>query len=237
MPTFAFSPKTYADGEVGFESDFDLIKSDLETALNVTRLDADNVQDGGVPGSAIIAGSVTTAKIADASITPDKISSDSSVDANRAVGTTQIVDGDIETAAFDSDAVTSAKLGSTNYATDAFASVSYIASSEEIIESCSLTVSSGAVKDVWIIIVPSNTGSAPISIPGTDTGILRLKRGSTTIGSWLFTEVNGEISTPQFLMALDTGPAVGANTYSVTYEGPDNITIGGFRLYAIERYG
>ena len=57
-------PKNYADGTVLFESDLDDIKDNLETFVNVTKLNDDNIQDQGINAST---------KLADNSITGDKL--------------------------------------------------------------------------------------------------------------------------------------------------------------------
>lgn len=47
MPTYSTN-KTYADGNVLTEQDLDNIKDSIETFLNVTKLDDDNLQDDGI---------------------------------------------------------------------------------------------------------------------------------------------------------------------------------------------
>jgi microcystin-dependent protein len=66
--------KTYQDGDVLLESDLDGIKSSIETFLNITGLNDDNIQDGGITGSTkLVNGSVTQAKLASDAVTTAKV--------------------------------------------------------------------------------------------------------------------------------------------------------------------
>jgi hypothetical protein len=47
MPQLSIS-KTYADGTTLFESDLDNIKDGLETFINTTKLDGENIQDSAI---------------------------------------------------------------------------------------------------------------------------------------------------------------------------------------------
>lgn len=71
--------KTYADGSVLNESDLDNIKDSIETFVNTTKLDADNLQDSGVTNAKLSANSVSTAKIQNDAVTADKLASDAVV--------------------------------------------------------------------------------------------------------------------------------------------------------------
>lgn len=79
MPTLTIT-KTYSDGVVLTEADLDNIKDDVETFLNVTKIDSANIQADGVTATelrddASIDGnrSVTTDHIRDASVTAAKL--------------------------------------------------------------------------------------------------------------------------------------------------------------------
>lgn len=63
MPTLTIT-KTYQDGDILLESDLDNIKDDVETFLNVTKLDGDNLQSGSIDTDQLAASSVTAAKLA-----------------------------------------------------------------------------------------------------------------------------------------------------------------------------
>jgi hypothetical protein len=63
MPTLTIT-KTYQDGDILLESDLDNIKDDVETFLNVTKLDGDNLQNGSIDTDQLAASAVTAAKLA-----------------------------------------------------------------------------------------------------------------------------------------------------------------------------
>lgn len=86
--------RDYADGEILLAADLDAFLDDLETFLNITKLNDDNIQTGGITGSL---------KLANASVTKAKMAADS-------VGTTQIVDSNITTAKIADSNVTTAKI-------------------------------------------------------------------------------------------------------------------------------
>jgi microcystin-dependent protein len=72
MPTVSLT-KSYATGSVLTETDLDNIRTGIQTALNTTKLDGDNLQTGGVPTAALADSAVTTAKINDLAVTTAKI--------------------------------------------------------------------------------------------------------------------------------------------------------------------
>jgi len=72
MPTLTIT-KTYSDGTVLTEADLDNIKDDVETFLNVTKIDQDNIQTGGVNAASLATNSVTTIKITDLNVTTAKL--------------------------------------------------------------------------------------------------------------------------------------------------------------------
>lgn len=66
--------KQWANGEVLLEADLDYIKTDLETFLNTTKINDDNIQTGGITGSSkLVDLSVTAGKMATDSVTTAKI--------------------------------------------------------------------------------------------------------------------------------------------------------------------
>lgn len=90
MPTLTVT-KSYSDGAVLNASDLDDIITSIETLINTTGLDDDNIQNSGITASSklidgtisaakIATSAVTTAKINDAAVTTDKLA-DSSVTA------------------------------------------------------------------------------------------------------------------------------------------------------------
>lgn len=66
--------KSYLDGEILLEADLDNIKDDVETFLNVTGINDDNIQAAGITASSkLIDATITTAKLADDCVTAAKI--------------------------------------------------------------------------------------------------------------------------------------------------------------------
>lgn len=113
MPTLNIN-KSYADGEVLFESDLDNIINDTETFINVTKLDDDNLQDNGITASLkLVDGTITTAKLASDAVTTAKIIDDAVTTSkiiNDAVTTAKILDANVTTAKILDANVTTAKL-------------------------------------------------------------------------------------------------------------------------------
>lgn len=130
--------RTFDDDNFSAKQDIDNILDDMETFLNVTQLDDDNIQDASITGSdkltadTISAGklassAVTTAKIVDDSVTDDKLAADCAgngltQDANGAIAvnvddstlevssdTVQVKDNGVTTAKINDNAVTNAK--------------------------------------------------------------------------------------------------------------------------------
>lgn len=96
--------KNWADGEILLEADLDEIKTDVETFLNTTKINDDNIQTSGITASSkLIDASISTAKLADSSVTTAKIN-------DSAVTTAKINDSAVTTAKINASAVTKAKL-------------------------------------------------------------------------------------------------------------------------------
>ncbi len=104
--------RTYADGSILFESDLDAVVDDIETLLNTTLLDDDNIQDQGITASTkLVDASISSGKIATSAITTAKIADD-------AVTAAKVADGAIDAAAkLASDVVTTAKILDANVTT------------------------------------------------------------------------------------------------------------------------
>lgn len=66
--------KTYSDGTTLFESDLDAIRSSIETFLNVTGINDDNIQDLGITASTkLVNGSISEGKLAANSVSDSKL--------------------------------------------------------------------------------------------------------------------------------------------------------------------
>jgi microcystin-dependent protein len=97
--------RLYADGEILLASDLDAIVDDVETFLNITKINNDNIQTNGIDASA---------KLADASVTTVKI-------ANNAITTAKILNGNVTTAKIADANVTTDKIADLNVTTDKLA--------------------------------------------------------------------------------------------------------------------
>lgn len=117
MPTFTMT-KNWDDGTVLTESQLDDIKNSVETFLNVTKLDGDNIATSGIATANIADGSITSAKLAAAiagdglaggagsalSVNTDGSTIETSADALR------VKDAGITAAKLATDSVTTAKI-------------------------------------------------------------------------------------------------------------------------------
>lgn len=96
--------KGWADGEILLEADLDAIKSGVETFLNTTKINDDNIQTSGITASSkLIDASISTAKLADSCVTTAKIN-------DSGVTTAKINDSAVTTAKIAAANVTKAKL-------------------------------------------------------------------------------------------------------------------------------
>lgn len=109
--------KQYQDGQLLYAADFDVWLSELETFLNITKLDGNNIQDESLTASRILRDlSITTAKVNDLAVTTAKIASDAVTQAKLAsdsVSTDKIVDEAVTTAKVADESVTSLKVDAT----------------------------------------------------------------------------------------------------------------------------
>lgn len=81
--------KQWANGAILLEADLDYIKSDVETFLNTTKINDDNIQNAGITASSkLIDASISAAKLATGAVTTAKILDD-------AVTTAKILDANV----------------------------------------------------------------------------------------------------------------------------------------------
>lgn len=101
--------KDWADGEVLLEADLDNVKDDVETFLNTTKINDDNIQNAGITASSkLIDASISAAKLAADSVTTAKII-DGALSAD-ATGRAKMADGFVNAAKLATDSVTKVKL-------------------------------------------------------------------------------------------------------------------------------
>lgn len=124
MPTFTMT-KNWDDGTVLTESQLDDIKNSVETFLNVTKLDGDNIATSGIATTNIADGAVTAAKLA-ASVAGNGLAGGAgtvlSVNVDNSTvelsaDSVQVKDAGIVAAKIASDAVTTVKILDSNVTT------------------------------------------------------------------------------------------------------------------------
>ena len=236
--------RLYADGEVLFEADLDEVSGDMESLLNVTRLNDDNIQDGGITGSTKLAdGSVTAGLIESLSITTSKIL-DASVDTaalgDLAVTTAKIAAADVEGAKFATNAVTVAKLNRDRQIqdNDGNDSTTNNTSFEDAGMSCSLLDATGNRK-VLVFLTPNDTVALPKAggvyltrtVASSNVvelgGSIKFLRGSTVIGQWDFkfqsyrgsgTSTAYRYSIPPMTFICEDLPPAGSVSYSCEFK-------------------
>ncbi len=141
--------KDWADGEVLLEADLDNIKEDVETFLNTTQLNDDNLQNAGITASTkLIDGSIPTAKIANLSVTTAKID-------DLSITTGKIAANAITTAKITDANITKAKLAPA--ARDATASAKSADDTLDLTEDLVTVDSSGALRTITL--PPASTSS------------------------------------------------------------------------------
>lgn len=139
--------KNWADGEILLEADLDEIKTDVETFLNTTKINDDNIQTSGITASSkLIDASISTAKLADSAITAAKIASD-------AVTTAKILDSNVTTAKIADANVTKAKLAT--------------AARDKTTSSKSSDFTADLTKDIYY--VNSGSGNVTMTLPAAST--------------------------------------------------------------------
>lgn len=251
--------RLYASGVAPTKEQLDAFVDDIETFINLTKLNDDNIQDAGITASdKFVDGTVTTAKFQNSAVTTAKIADD-------AVTAVKIADEAVTAGVLAATSVTTAKLADASITTDKFAAASVtppkIAGNLQIspgfnttgtgtVESVSITTTGGPI----LIGIMQNIGSGLCYCEATfntATGgnivqgpILSLFRGSTRLN--IITKYTAAHQTSTAYMQsvviplggfqyVDNQPA-GTYTYSftVSYGGVSESgrTVGA--LYALE---
>lgn len=249
MPTLSIT-KTYQDGDVLFEADLDNIKNDIETFLNTTKIDDDNIQDAGITASSKIidatittgklgAASVTTAKIADSAVTTGKIN-------DLAVTTAKINDSAVTTAKINDSAVTTAKIadGAVTYVKRVAlnyklsnSSASFSTSSTSYTAVTNLSVSSLTTngRPVYVTLVPAEGSLSSFDQTGATGSVsLQLVRsGAVNLGEQTFILSSGQSSgvTPSWVWI----PTAGTYDLSISIKvSAGTIGVTNYKLFCYE---
>lgn len=159
MPTLSIT-KSYADDTILTEQQLDDLKESIETFVNTTKLDADNLQNDAVGTAQLATGAVTAAKIG-----------------SSAVETAKINDAAVTTAKINDAAVTQAKMAArTSSASPGAAGTVVISGSS----GSAITLSTSYV-DVTDLSVTLTTVGRPVQlmlIPDGSTECHLLRQGS-----------------------------------------------------------
>jgi len=248
MPTLSIS-KTYRDGDVLFEADLDNIKSSVETFINTTKLDDDNIQDNGITGSSkLIDSSITSAKVVAEAVTATLL------DTN-AITTAKIGSNAVTAAKFNDLAVTTAKIADLNVTTAKLAAgaATTVKKQTPTVEQSSGTGASGTtvnstsftlVQDVTI----TTTGGPVFCLVGPKSGSLSVETSAGgTVGYQIIAEdgVNPAITIAETSFGFTGiscpciyGSAIlPAATYTITFKAKvstGTVTIKRSGLYCLE---
>lgn len=220
--------KNYADAAVLTKAHLDDAFDSVSTLLNTTKLDADNIQTGGISTALIAVGGVTTDRIAAQAVTNVKIA-----DAN--VTTVKIADANVTTAKLVDSCVTADKI-----ADGAVVRTKQGAVGQQISPTCGIvsTTSSSPVavtnlsctitttgRPVIVGIMPDSTTSPAYfnllvnSATVDHYGQVTIKRGSTEIAPFTFGDISSptiRLRVPASLTVIDLPGVAGTYTYTVT---------------------
>lgn len=221
--------KNWADGEILLEADLDEIKSDVETFLNTTGINDDNIQNGGITGTTKIAtgtvgtanlasSAVTTAKIADDAVTTAKINDLAVTTAKLAatsVTTAKIAAGAVTSTELASDAVTTAKITDANVTTAKLADGAVTPAKRS-------TLTQGVTSTSGSFTVTPSTGNMDTTVTGTGRPVLiclNLTGSNVTYGAYVDSATPGVDTALQ----LYKNGSFLTNIATVTYGGNRNL--------------
>ena len=167
MPTLTLS-KAYDTGQILDASDLTTWLTEVEVLLNDTKLNDDNIQDGGITGSSKLADSsissdrlaasaITTAKIADSGISDDTVINASAVTTDKiaadGVTTAKIADSAITTAVIPDSSLSKAKVAFTDVGSEVDSAIS-TTTTEYTMTSVSITTNG---RPVQLFLSPAQT--------------------------------------------------------------------------------
>jgi hypothetical protein len=179
--------RNYADGEVLVRADLDAFLDDIETFINVTGINDDNIQNSGITGSLkLLNQSVTEAKLATNSVSTLKIQAGAVTNAQIAAGTiltsniapnnittALIADQNVTTAKIADAAVTTAKLA-TNAVTDTILS-------NDPTDDTKRAVSTNSIHDAAVTTPKIADGSITPAKLATNYATLTMNGGVTSV--------------------------------------------------------
>ncbi len=243
----------YSNGEALLEADLDLIRTDIITFVNTTKLNDDNIQSNSidadvklvnatVTAALIQAETITSAKIAPLAITTAKIINDAVTTAK--IADLAVTNGKLDTAAipvakFADNSITVAKRATPvkTIATTA-ANVTSSSTSEVDVTNATVDITTTGKAVMVYLQHQSTTSSAGLRIdtwnqtPGSVSNF-RVYRDATPIGYFpmkcaAWHDTYGDLLFPIPAGGITLIDAIGAGTYTykVTYEHDSGSTIG-----------
>lgn len=234
MPTLDVT-RSYADGSILLQSDLDAFLNDIETLLNTTKIDGDNIQDAAiteakigafaVTTAKIGAGAVTTAKIAASAVTATEIAASTITNAKMAadsINTTQIVNSAVTTAKIADGAITQAKRATlSNSVSSSSGTFSTTNTSYTDVTNLSVTITT-TNRPVFVGLISDGAitgtgGLATYNASALAGAKIRILRDMTTIYEYRLQMSAGVswIIPCGSVWHIDTSPGSGSRTYKV----------------------
>jgi hypothetical protein len=225
MPALS-TTRTYDNGEILLQTDTDAFIDDIESIINTTKLDADNIQDSGITASSkfidatitetkLGASCVETVNINDDAVTDDKLAADCAgdgltQDGNGALAvnvddstvelntdTLRVKDSGITASKIADNAITTAKIADNSISRLKF--TGNLSTGTGINASCSLTTNGGKV--LVSVVNAARSGSGTITI--------------TRDGSTIETFYGADSVTSAVSGSYIDSPSAGTYTYAV----------------------
>lgn len=234
--------KSYLDGEILLEADLDNIINDVETFLNTTGINDDNIQNAGITASSkLIDGTISTDKLATSAVTTEKIAADAidgTLIADDSIDSEHYVDESIDTAHIADSAVTPAKRSSLGQQlSSSSGSFSTTSTSDTDVTNLSVSIPTTG-RPVFVGLVSANHASTDSILrltegsgsPSTARVTMRFVRDSTQISrsSFGWSGNNTGFSIPEIppsaVWTIDT-PSAGTYTYKFTVASEDGETV------------
>lgn len=213
--------RNYMDGDILLASDLDAFLDDIEAFLNVTKINDDNIQDGGITASSKLAdATITTAKIGNSQVTVDKLASDS-------VTTVKILDANVTTAKIADANVTTAKILDANV-TPAKLAVGAFNKAHQLTLGATYTVGSGnfaVPADVSTLIIECCGGGGTGQTGAADSGGAGAGGGASKVVTKIIS-VTPSASVPYVVGASDQATSFNGVVLSSAGRSPDLLGAG-----------
>lgn len=182
-----FIPRTYADGDVLYESDLDQIATAIETLVNTTKFSSENFATSGLTASSKIQdNAITTVKILDGEIGTNQLAAADITEAKLATGViteAKIADDVVTYAKFDTVAITRKKLYPITLSVSETSGIfSSSGTSYVDVTNLSINYTTSGLRPVIVSIEPYEGSTGYIGVSSDNNVSIRiLRNGSDTI--------------------------------------------------------